>query len=113
MTPQVVQLTLTQALVGTLVGAVVIFCTRLFPFALFSRKDPPAIIRFIEKYIPSMIMAILVVYCFKDIQFGTSPYGMPYYIALAVTIALHLLFKNPMISIFGGTALFMVLSHLM
>jgi branched-subunit amino acid transport protein AzlD len=112
MTPTV-QLTLVQALLGTLVGAAVIFSTRLFPFALFSKKDPPAIIRFIEKYIPSMIMAILVVYCLKDISFTTAPYGMPYYIALAVTIALHLLFKNPMISIFGGTALFMVLSHLM
>lgn len=107
------QLTLFQALLGTLVGAVVIFSTRLFPFALFSKKDPPAVIRFIEKYIPSMIMAILVVYCLKDIQFSASPYGMPYYLALAATVVLHLLFKNPMISIFGGTALFMVLSHLL
>lgn len=108
-----VQLTLLQALLGTLVGAMVIFATRLFPFALFSKKDPPAVIRFIEKYIPSMIMAILVVYCLKDIQFSASPYGMPYYLALAATVVLHLLFKNPMISIFGGTALFMVLSHLL
>lgn len=108
-----VQLSLAQALVGTLVGAIVIFCTRLFPFALFSRKDPPAIIRFIEKYIPSMIMAILVVYCFKDIQFTTSPYGLPYYIALLFTVVFQLWLKNPMISIFGGTILFMVLSHLM
>src|SRR5574344_48395 len=99
-----VQLTLVQALLGTLVGAAVIFSTRLFPFALFSKKDPPAIIRFIEKYIPSMIMAILVVYCLKDITFTTSPYGLPYYIALAVTVVLHLLFKNHMIGIFGGKA---------
>ena len=107
------QLTLVQALLGALVGAAVIFSTRLFPFALFNKKDPPAIIRFIEKYIPSMIMAMLVVYCLKDIQFSISPYGLPYYISLTVTVALHLLFKNSMVSIFGGTALFMVLSHLM
>jgi len=104
------QLTLVQALLGTLVGAVVIFATRLFPFALFSRRNPPSVIKFIEKYIPSMIMAILVVYCLKDIQFTASPYGFPYYIAIAVTVILHLLFKNPMISIFGGTILFMALN---
>jgi branched-subunit amino acid transport protein AzlD len=38
---------------------------------------------------------------------------MPYDSALGATILLHLLFKNPMISIFGSTILFMVLSRLM
>lgn len=107
------QLTLMQAIIGTLVSAAVIFSTRLFPFALFSKKDPPKIIRFIEKYIPSMIMAILVVYCLKDIQFTQAPYGLSYYISIAVTVILHLLFKNSMVSIFGGTAVFMLLGHLL
>jgi branched-subunit amino acid transport protein AzlD len=39
------------------------------------------------------------------------PYGVPELVALAVTIGAHLWKGNPMLSIFGGTAVFMVLSR--
>lgn len=106
-------LTLREAVIATLVSAAIIFMERLFPFALFSRKDPPEVIRFIEKYIPSLIMAILIVYCLKDVQFACAPFGAPYLASIAVTVLLHLAVKNPMVSIFGGTILFMVLSRLL
>ena len=102
-------LSLHAALLATLVSALVIFATRLFPFALFSKGEPPRILRFIEKYIPPMIMAILLVYCFKDVDFASRPFGLPQIIALAVTVATYLWKSNSMISIFGGTIVFMVL----
>ncbi len=106
-------LPLGTALFFSFLIAIVIFLERLFPFALFSRREPPALIRFIEQYIPSMVIAILIMYCLKDISFSCMPYGLPYFIACASTVLLHLLIKNSMISIFGGTAIFMLLSYLM
>ncbi len=102
-----------MAMTASLCAALVIFLERLFPFALFSRREPPPLIRFIEKYIPSMVIAMLIVYSLKDLSFAAAPYGAPYFLAVAVCVVLHLLLKNPMVSIFGSTIAFMVLSHLM
>lgn len=106
-------LTLNQILIATLISAAVIFATRAFPFVLFSKKDPPAIIRFIEKYIPPMVMAVLLVYCFKDVNFASNPFGLNEIIALYITVMLHLWKGNSMISIFGGTIVYMILVRLM
>lgn len=105
-------LSLNAALLATLVSALVIFITRLFPFALFSKREPPPLLRFIEKYIPPMIMAILLVYCLKDVDFAHHPFGLPQLVALAVTVISHLWKGNAMVSIFGGTIVFMVLRNL-
>lgn len=105
-------LPLNAALLATLVAALVIFATRLFPFALFSRREPPPILRFVEKYIPPMIMAILLVYCLKDVDFLHRPFGLPQLVALAVTSITHIWKANAMVSIFGGTIVFMILRNL-
>ncbi|MCK9169419.1 MAG: AzlD domain-containing protein [Treponema sp.] len=106
-------LSLSAVVTATIVSALVILATRAFPFALFSRRNPPRIIRFIEKYIPPMVMAILVVYCLKDTCFTEKPWGIPSLTALALTIFLHVWKRNPMISIFGGTLLYMILSRIL
>ena len=102
---------LLMALAAIFVSGAVIYGTRLFPFVAFSRKNPPAIIRFIEKYTPSLIMAVLVVYCFKDTSFLSSPFGIPHLVV--ATVVIHLAFKNSMVSIFSSTVIFMVLSRIM
>ena len=91
----------------------IIFFERSFSFLLFSRKEPPPLIKFIEKYIPSMIIAILLVYCFKDINFAAFPYGLPAFAGLAFAVLVNLAVKNSMVSIFGATALYMILSAVM
>ena len=106
-------LSLSDALAATVVSALIIFATRAFPFALFSYREPPRIIRFIEKYIPPMVIAILAVYCFKDIRITAQPWGIPSFFAAGATVLLHVWKRNPMISIFGGTALFMILSRVL
>lgn len=106
-------MSVTQALVAVGLSAVIIFLTRAFPFILFSKREPPTVLRFIEKYIPPMIMGVLVVYSLKDVKFTAVPYGVPHIISIAVTAVLHLWKKNSMVSIFGGTILFMILSRVM
>ncbi|MBQ7365904.1 MAG: AzlD domain-containing protein [Spirochaetaceae bacterium] len=105
-------LPLHAALLATLVAALVIFATRLFPFALFSKREPPPVLRFVEKYIPPMIMAILLVYCLKDVDFLHRPFGLPQLVALAFTVTTYLWKGNSMVSIFGGTIIFMILRNL-
>lgn len=107
------KLTLIQALISVAAGGLVMFFTRVLPFVVFSKKNPPKIIRFTEKYIPAVIMGILLIYCFKDVEFREWPFGAPYFIAAAFCAFVHLTVKNSMVSIIGSTILFIVLSRLM
>ncbi|MBR4386096.1 MAG: AzlC family ABC transporter permease [Treponema sp.] len=104
------KLPLALVIVAIFICGAIIFFERSFSFLLFSRKEPPPLIKFIEKYIPSMIIAILLVYCFKDINFALFPYGLPAFAGLAFALVVNLLVKNSMVSIFGATALYMILS---
>ena len=58
-----------------------------------------------------MIMAILLIYCLKDVDFATRPFGLPQLIALLVTVVSYLWKGNSMVSIFGGTIVFMLLQN--
>lgn len=105
---------ITALIIVTLASSLIIFCERGFPFFLFARKNPPKILSFVEKYIPPMIMAALTLYCLKDMSFvqNNQIYTqgfVPYILALAVTIGLHLWKRNSLLSIFSGTAVFMIL----
>ncbi len=102
-------LTVERALVATAVFSAIILATRAFPFALFSKREPPALLRFIERFIPSAVMAILVVYCLKDIAWTTWPSGVRELAGIALVAILHIWKKNAMLSIFGGTAFYMLL----
>lgn len=93
-------------------SAAVTFLTRLLPFLFFSGdKKVPGLILFIEKYLPGMIMVILVIYCFKDITVTDIPGSSVFVFSALVVALLHLLQKNALISIFGGTIFYMVLTR--
>lgn len=82
---------------------------RAVPFLLFSgsRKMPP-IVKKITADLPPAIMAVLVIYCIKD-SFSSFNYTtLATLIAVVVVVLLHLLKKNMLLSIFGGTAVYMI-----
>lgn len=103
------QLTLSQAIIATFCIALVILCERAFPFVLFTKKEPPALIRFIEKYIPPMVMAALVVYCLKDLQPGNMASLVPNLTGILITFIAYKWKRNSLVAIFGGTIIYMVL----
>ncbi len=103
-------LTLPLAVQGVFFMALVIFLTRLFSFVLFSRGDPPEIFRYAGRLLPSLVMAVLIVYCLKDVDFGTFPWGLPALGALGFTALTYLWKGNGFISIFGGTIIYMFLT---
>ena len=86
------------------------FATRVVPFALFGRKRamPPAVRRLAMK-LPAAIIAVLVVYCLKDAAWLTAPHGAPELLAIAVVVLLHRWRGNVLLSIAGGTAVYMLL----
>lgn len=92
------------------VGAVT-FLTRAAPFWFFKRGTPRWV-NYLGRVLPPTIMAILVVYCLRGVSLLTYPYGLPELLAGAAVVGLHLWKKNNLISILGGTALYMVLVQL-
>ena len=91
-----------------IMSAVNIF-TRVFPFIFFSKHEPPKLVIYIEKYFPAVIMTILILYSLKDIDFDQTPYGLKEIGAVLFTASIHLMLKNYLVSIFGGTIFYMFL----
>ncbi|MDD4716323.1 MAG: branched-chain amino acid transporter permease [Oscillospiraceae bacterium] len=106
-------LTPVQALASILVMAAITFLTRLLPFLLFDRGEaPPKFVLYLGKVLPPAIISMLIVYCLRNISVVRYPYGLPELISAAVVAILHIWKKNNLLSIFGGTAVYMVLIQL-
>ena len=82
--------------------------TRFLPFWLFpeNRKAPP-VVAYLGNVLPPAMMGLLVVYCLKGVKFTAAPYGLPEIVALACIAGLHCWKKNVLLSIGGGTAIYM------
>ena len=95
------------------VAALVIIATRFIPFLLFggSRKTPP-LVTHLGKVLPFAIMGMLVIYCMKDVAFLSAPYGIPELLSCAAVALLHIWKRNTLLSIGGGTVLYLLLVQL-
>jgi branched-subunit amino acid transport protein AzlD len=125
-----------MALLYTVVlGAVICFC-RVLPFIVFrdERKSDPgpdsqstggglkAFLRFVEKIAPPVAMTVLAANSLAgpvketaaDFSAGNAGLAaiIPLIAAALCTAVLHIWKRNALISIFGGTALYMVLEWL-
>ncbi len=96
-----------------IIMAFITFFTRALPFIFLKYKKIPDILLYLEINIPPIIMLLLVLYCIKDINLIKVPYGLPEIISIIIVVLLHLWKKNILISIFGGTLLYMVLNNLL
>ena len=92
------------------VMAAVTFLTRFLPFLLFDRgESPPRIVLYLGRVLPPAIIAMLIVYCLRGVSFASPAGWVPQLVCVAVVVALHLWKHNNLLSIFGGTVLYMVL----
>lgn len=95
-------LTIVAVVLGTMT-------TRFLPFLFFPEgKEPPAFIRYLGAVLPSAVIGLLVVFCLKDAVF-TGWHGLPEAIAIVVVGVLHKCKHNILLSIAGGTVLYMFL----
>ena len=87
--------------------------TRFLPFLVFSSKKPtPKYIDYLGKALPCAVFGMLVVYCLKSVSLFSGSHGIPELIAIAITAGLHLWKKQMLLSIAGGTIVYMILIQL-
>jgi len=98
-----------EAIIAMIIMSAVTFFVRALPFLVFKNRQPNDTIVYIGKYAPAVIITILVLYCLKDAFYPLSTAAIPQVICLAAVVLLHLKFRNSLISIFGGTILYMFL----
>ncbi len=84
--------------------------TRALPYLLFGRKQElPGIVHYLGAVLPASIMIILVVYCLRNIDLTTFPFGMAELFSVGIVIVAQVTKKNTILSIFLGTACYMIL----
>ena len=85
---------------------------RFLPFVIFGKRETPKIILYLGRVLPFSVMGMLVIYCLRNISFTAAPHGLPELISVALVVILHLLRRNTLLSIIGGTACYMLLCQL-
>lgn len=90
--------------------ALITFATRIIPFIIFpDNKETPKYISYLGKVLSFAIIGMLIVYCLKDFSLLNYPNLLPELIAISAIVAIHLLKRNTLLSIGGGTILYMIL----
>lgn len=99
-----------QAVITIAVIFLATVLTRFLPFILFPDDKPtPKIIEYLGKVLPYAAIGMLVVFCLKNITITQHPFGLPELISVGVVALLHMIKKNTLLSIAGGTICYMLL----
>ena len=97
-----------MALIAIFVSAVITFALRALPFLVFQEgKELPDQIKRLGMVLPSSIMAVLIVYCLKDVGDDFMADGLWKLIAAVSYKWKH----NTLISILLGTVSYMLFLH--
>ncbi|MCL2337490.1 MAG: AzlD domain-containing protein [Firmicutes bacterium] len=103
-------MTVIQAIISIAAIAVFTFLLRAAPFFLFSKgKTVPPYVKYMGSVLPFAVMGMLIVYSLKSVVITSFPYGLPEGIAILFVVTVQKWKHNLLISILGGTVLYMVL----
>lgn len=94
------------------IAAITNFITRWLPFRLFAKDDNEKLSPFIYglgAFLPAAIMGMLVVYCYRNINFFTGDHGLPDIIAGIITVIIHLWRRSMFLSLIVGTVSYIIL----
>ena len=95
-----------MAMLGTML-------TRFLPFLLFPEsKEPPRFITYLGTVLPYAMTGLLVVYSLKGVRLTSGSHGIPELLAIIAIALLHIWKRNMLLSIAGGTAVYMLLVQL-
>lgn len=95
--------TILMAVLGTVI-------TRFLPFIVFPESErPPCVVEYLGKVLPYAMGGLLVVYSLKNVTPFSGTHGIPEAVAIAVIVALHVWKRSMLLSIAGGTAVYMLL----
>ncbi len=96
------------AAVLVLAMALTTMALRFLPFLLFG-KHTPKYISYLGKVLPQAIIALLVVYCLRDVSGVSPPHGVPELIAGGLVVGMQAWKRNAVLSILAGTIIYMML----
>ena len=98
-------------IIGVITGGTML--TRFLPYLIFpaSRKTPEFVM-YLGKVLPYAVIGMLVVFCLKDVNFTAAAHYAPEAIAILCIVLLHLWKSNVLLSVGGGTLIYMVLVQL-
>lgn len=91
-----------------LVVALTTAAIRFLPFLVF-HKSTPRVVLYLGQVLPGAVMAMLVVYCLKDMHPLGPDHGLPQLLGVAAVAILHKWKHNTLLSIAGGTVFYMIL----
>ena len=80
----------TKAVLVSLLIGLIVFCERLFPFAVFSKRKPGKLIHIFERYIPPVVMIGLLIYSLRDVRFASLGQWVPQISAIIFTIVTYI-----------------------
>lgn len=107
------KLTVIQTLIIILAITLGTQISRWLPFWAFSgKRETPKFIKYLGKVLPPALMGLLVVYCFKNTEILTGSHGLPELLATLVVVLTYQWKKNLLISVGGGTVVYMLLVQL-
>lgn len=96
------------------ISVLITFSLRALPFVVFrGERRMPAFLEHLGKTLPPAIMAVLVVYCLKQVVTDFGTYGIPQILATVVVVLSYKWKHNTFLSIGAGTACNMLLLHLL
>ena len=92
------------------VVALVTIALRFLPFWIFGgNRKTPKVVLYLGKVLPYAIMGMLVIYCLRSIYDGSLSHIASQILACVVVVGLHIWKRNTLLSIIGGTAVYMIL----
>lgn len=89
------------------------FFLRSLPFLAFRSRPMPKALDKLGQALPPAIMAVLVVYCLKDVGTDWIGIGLPKLLAVLVVAVVYKWRHNTFWGILAGTAAYMLLIRLM
>ena len=97
-----------DSLIFVFVIAIANLITRYLQYFIMPKEIPP-FINYISNILPNVIIAMLVVYCLKDVNMLEPFYGLKEFLSILVVVILHISIKIPIVSILGGVICYMIL----
>lgn len=99
-------ITIAMVVLGTML-------TRCLPFIIFPAGKPtPKFIQYLGRVLPPAVFGMLIIYCLKNVSIFSGSHGIPELIAIAVVVGLHVWKRQMLLSIAGGTVVYMLLVQL-
>ena len=102
-------MTIAQQIITIVAVVLGTMTTRFLPLLIFPEgKNPPDVVRYLGTVLPYAVISLLVIYCLKGVP-ESGTHGIPEAISIVFIVFLHKWKRNTLLSIAGGTILYMAL----